>query len=331
MNELTATATAALDPVYEWGLAVIRAAQSTCPAILAPIARFFSLLGDPVAYLIILPVVFWCIDERRGFRAAFAVFLSNGINIALKDFLRVPRPFTQDPSVKLADAAGFSTPSGHSQNSAAFWPVLLLGETRRPFALAAAILLPLCIGLSRVYLGVHYPTDIGLGWLLGALISVGALAAVPAITRAISRSLAREDSALSLFRASLYASRPATGRGSAANPVRTAKIAATTVLSAILLVISGEDSSMAGLLFGFTAGYIHLDGSFRASEGTIKQKAARLALGLLGLATLYFVTKMAFPGESTENYRMFRFIRYALVGAWTSWGAPKLFASLKLS
>ena len=76
----------------------------------------------------------------------------------------------------LGDEHTFSFPSGHSLFSVVLYGTLAYIALRRPSSprrrigvLAPAILLPLGIGLSRIYLGMHFPTDVLAGWLTGAL------------------------------------------------------------------------------------------------------------------------------------------------------------------
>ena len=91
-----------------------------------------------------------------------------------------PRP----PWEHLVDAPGFSFPSGHSLNSTATygllavvaWRVTRLPRLLRGLAVAAALVLPFAIGLSRVALGVHYPSDVLGGWSAGlAFVASGAV------------------------------------------------------------------------------------------------------------------------------------------------------------
>lgn len=325
MIEMTAGSGAPVEnlgAIYEWGLTVIRAFQSagnpeTGYSALTLIARFFTLCGDPIAYLAILPIVFWCIDEKRGFRIAMAVFVSAGLNAAIKESLKISRPFYADPSVKLIDETGFSTPSAHAQNSAVLFPLLAAPLTARWARLAISLAFPLLIGLSRVYLGVHYPTDVLLGWTIGAIISIFLLFVLPS---------ARP---LHAFAQSIAATAEASERS-----LKTLKLAAAAFVALAMNATSGRDSSMGGALFGFAAGYILLTDAknitgetprFSAAKGTPAQKALRLVIGLAGVALLYAGLKKVFPGEESAHYTLFRFIRYALLGFWTSWAAPKLF------
>jgi membrane-associated phospholipid phosphatase len=99
-----------------------------------------------------------------------------GLNMALKTALERPRPSFSDP---LATAAGFSFPSGHAMVALTVYGALAFVlaasvKSRRVqvLVLAAALVLVLAIGFSRLYLGVHYVSDVlgaygaGLAWLM---------------------------------------------------------------------------------------------------------------------------------------------------------------------
>lgn len=356
--------------ILEWGLRAIRAMQGTQPEWLTRAARAVTSLGDPLAYIPIIAFVYWCVDERRAYRAALTLFISNGLNIAIKGAFRLPRPFILDPSINLVPETGYAFPSGHSQNSAAFWPTLFLGTrstvsalgsstgagtpskrqtpaNRNParlVAFIAAFALPLLIGLSRSYLGVHYPTDVLGGWAIGAILAVIATLAFPAMARAFRQS---ELTAIRAIRESWASWRERSGHSSATWPIA---LAATGAF--ILNAINGEDSSMGGALFGFAAGPAFLAATiresgkarepgeteavngkrvFNGSEGTPIKKGARFIAGLLVLALLYFGLKAVLPGEGSSWYRLARFARYALCGFWTSGLAPLAFIKLGLS
>ena len=90
-----------------------------------------------------------------------------------------PRPGTG----ALVKALGYAFPSGHSTAAAAAWPAaaLVLGSlTRRPvrrvLLAVVAVLVVVLVGISRIYLGVHAPTDVLGGWALGALWVAGVVA-----------------------------------------------------------------------------------------------------------------------------------------------------------
>jgi undecaprenyl-diphosphatase len=111
----------------------------------------------------------------RRYRAALTVGL--GLILAevavaiLKAQVERPRP----PGTALTEAEGFSFPSGHSAASIALYGTLALLVTSsvrwpaRHATVIAAVSLITAVGATRVYLGVHYPTDVLAGWVIGAL------------------------------------------------------------------------------------------------------------------------------------------------------------------
>jgi undecaprenyl-diphosphatase len=113
---------------------------------------------------------------RRARRTALLLVLataSGGWLVALlKDRFARPRPALVDHLVQVQSA---SYPSGHAANSAVVFltlaALLMRVETQRAeriYTFAAAILLTFSVGFSRVYLGVHWPSDVAAGWLLGS-------------------------------------------------------------------------------------------------------------------------------------------------------------------
>lgn len=110
----------------------------------------------------------------HGVLGAVAIGLAALGNEALKDVIARARPDLLDPIV---NERGFSFPSGHSALGMAAWGILgvlvmrsrLALGVRRGVVAAIAVLIVL-IGLSRIWLGVHYPTDVLAGWTAGAVI-----------------------------------------------------------------------------------------------------------------------------------------------------------------
>ena len=109
---------------------------------------------------------------RHGLILASTVALAQGCDEWLKGFFDRARPDFAPPWIYFS---GHSFPSGHSTASAALWLSLAVlaasFEVRRrmkAFWFAVASLVILAVGLSRVFLGVHWPTDVLAGWVLGA-------------------------------------------------------------------------------------------------------------------------------------------------------------------
>jgi undecaprenyl-diphosphatase len=110
----------------------------------------------------------------HGLIGAITIGLAALSNEALKDVIARARPDLLDPIV---EERGFSFPSGHSALGMVAWGVLgvLVMRSRLPLGVRRGIVallgvVILLIGLSRVWLGVHYPTDVLAGWTAGAVI-----------------------------------------------------------------------------------------------------------------------------------------------------------------
>ncbi len=148
------------------------------PAWLPSTMRDLTALGGgPVLTLVILAVATFLALKRQWHTAAIVVIAttSGGLAIAgLKEFFARARPDLIDHLGVTVSSASF--PSGHAGNSAIVYLTLatllfpVIAEARqRVFVTLVALLLTGLIGISRVYLGVHWPSDVLAGWLFGAL------------------------------------------------------------------------------------------------------------------------------------------------------------------
>lgn len=151
-------------------------AQPVGPAWLSSAMLDFTALGGvSVLTLLTILAVGLLLAQRKWRRALFLVAAISGgamLNAGLKIGFARPRPELVAHLVKVHD---LSFPSGHAMNSAVVYLTLgvLLARAERgrrvkAYLLAGAVLLTLLVGCSRVYLGVHYPTDVLAGWTVGA-------------------------------------------------------------------------------------------------------------------------------------------------------------------
>jgi membrane-associated phospholipid phosphatase len=138
------------------------------------VARIFTALGEPTvlvgAGFIVAAWLWWRNRVRLAFALLLVVLVGRGLAEVQKYSIERPRP-TLDPHLVVVKTWSF--PSGHSASSMIFYLTLALalapeGQWRR-LAAAGAILLSLLIGLSRVMLGVHWPSDVIGGWSFGML------------------------------------------------------------------------------------------------------------------------------------------------------------------
>ena len=143
-------------------------------ATLVPIALFFTILGEPVILIIAsFGVALWL--WLAGHRHLPLVFLAiimvgRGLSVLQKHWIFRERP---DLEAHLVVVKTSSFPSGHANSSMIFYVMLALilarGTQWRRAVVAGAIILSLLIGLSRVMLGVHWPSDVIGGWAFGLL------------------------------------------------------------------------------------------------------------------------------------------------------------------
>ncbi len=132
--------------------------------------RVITELGSDYFYVVLVAIGFWAVDKRASILIAFVLIISVVSNYWLKITFRNPRP----PSTNWlpgTDASNYSLPSGHAQNSTTLWGWLGIKIKTWWMGVLSAVLIML-IGLSRIYIGVHWLSDILLGWTIGLLLLI---------------------------------------------------------------------------------------------------------------------------------------------------------------
>ena len=149
-------------------LSVSHAIQAYQPSWLTWLAKFFTYSSQPeIVVPVILVISVWLLWKHQSRREVIltGVMLGNGLTIVLKRLFERPRPDLSMVHV-LMHETGFSFPSGHAiaavLTAAAVWVLL---RTKRSVLLHVLLLLYiLIIGWSRVYLGVHWVSDVLAGY-----------------------------------------------------------------------------------------------------------------------------------------------------------------------
>ena len=124
-----------------------------------------TLFGEETLFILFGLLFFWCIDKREGYFLLCIGLMGTVINQFLKLWYRIPRPWVRDPSFTIVESAreaatGYSFPSGHTQVSVGVYGGIAKWTGK---SLMSTICIALCVlvPLSRMYLGVHTPADVG--------------------------------------------------------------------------------------------------------------------------------------------------------------------------
>jgi membrane-associated phospholipid phosphatase len=249
-------------------------------------------LGNETAYLIMMPVVFWCVGFRKGARTG-AVFLSSTyLNFIFKDILAQPRPFILEPSVKLIEVTGYGLPSGHAQGSLVFFGMLALLIRNRWFT-ALSVILILLIAFSRVYLGVHFPTDILGGWFLGGCLLFGYLKFGKRFEQIVTQ--------WSLLQQVVFL-------------VVTTGIMLLYITHETIVIIAAFFGVGIGMILSVRLNYTHRPRSF-------SHYIVRPLTGLIIGAAIYVGLAFIFPKNGEPLYEPLRFARYVILVLWFTTGA----------
>ena len=164
---------------FQWEVDLIVWLQGNMGSVGTFLSKAFSFIGGETFSLLLLIVMLFCYKKEAGKRVARTVLTASMWFPMIKNVVLRVRPYMAHKEkievlqVVEADAdkwdiiqQGFSFPSGHGATA-----VSLFGsigkELRKRWMWTLAILMPLLIGLSRISVGVHYPTDVLAGWAVG--------------------------------------------------------------------------------------------------------------------------------------------------------------------
>lgn len=244
-------------------------------------------------FLAIIPIIYWTVDKGLGQRLAQITLFSIWANSGLKEFFHNPRPDPGSVRVLFPESGtGFGFPSGHAQNSAAFWGVIARW-IRRPAGYLVSVLLILLVSFSRLYLGLHFPGDVLGGIAFGLVIVL--------VWEVLVKSA---------------------GRWADAVPDGIRMAAAGSVPLALALLYQGPDSApsmgaLAGLGIGAIIEKRWIGFSPRAAW---PWQIAKILVGVPLVVATRFGLKAIFP-----DLFIFDFLRYAAIGLVAAVAVPWIF------
>lgn len=292
-----------MKPILDWGIEVVLWFQQFSPTLDLPF-KSLTFLGNLEFFLVLMPFIYWCVDRRMGARLLVLFLISAYVNAIAKVVANQPRPFQYDSRVQpLVHAAGGGLPSGHTQGAVVVWGYLA-SQIRSGKIWIIAGFLMIAIPISRLYLGVHFPTDLLGGYFLGTLLLV------------LYLRFALKVEAWLVAKGFIW------------------QIAMAVILPSLLFLFSPQGSryalSACGALLGFLPGIALERRWIRfCSDGSFLKRAMRFVVGLIVLLGIWLGLRFAFSG--LEPLSLFRAFRYACVGLWVALGAPWLFVRLKLT
>lgn len=164
--------------LQEMELSFLHTLRNASNSFLDLLFEGITFLGEQYVYIVIVLLVYFAIDKKKAENIVYAIFFSALVNGVLKLLVHRPRPFSSEVSnpvtpAREETATGYSFPSGHTQNSAVTYTAVALQFRKRWMYIVVPILVCL-IGFSRLWLGVHYPTDVLAGLILGAGVAFAA-------------------------------------------------------------------------------------------------------------------------------------------------------------
>lgn len=308
-------------------LSILQFFQSIRGPLLSGLFLIFTVSTELPVIILFTAIMYWCINKKYGQKILFALVGNITINTGIKEFFKAQRPIGIPglESLRTSTATGYSFPSGHTQTGTTFW-FSLMSIFKINWLYIVGIVMILGIGVSRLYLAVHWPIDVLFGWIFGFL-----------FTGILLKIFDRVDKSKDYYILLLLL---------------------IPFAIAIFLLNSAEYVKIFGLLTGFVFGYIVEDryiqfntGSEykrRINFGSKKRKfenKSRLAINIyrfiIGIITLGIVyvclkyfAQLLIISEIMANTEILTiildYIRYTIVVFYAVAGVPALFKKLNL-
>lgn len=271
--------------------------------------RWLTSLAEETFILFLIPFLWFFLSPRLGIRISFLVLISAVINGFLKEVAGFPRPFDYFPEYQFHAAGGFGFPSGHAQIAVVVLGLLALKLKNRSFTIFS-IIFSILIGLSRIFLGAHFFTDVVGGWSLG----LSLILLWSRYGKAIESKL-KEDH------------------------WRWALVGISFLIAALLTDFDRFMLSKVSLLIGFWIGLMFRFGNFGKALSipffdrrvNLIDRFLAFTLAIAGLYGIPIFTRGLFPKEiSFHLVLLCLLIEYLMMGFWVSYLCEYVFRKLVL-
>lgn len=272
-----------------WEIELLQNLQNIRNPFLTAIMEAFSFMAESLFLVIIVATLYWCIDKKKMVRLAWLVLVSGVTNGILKNIIKAPRPFQKGvvSPLRVETATSYSFPSGHTQGATTFW----LGTAslfKNKSILAMGIVMILLTGVSRMYLGVHWPMDVIGGIITGIL------------TLLVADLLYDESKGF-----------------------KKAHVLGVSILVVLAIIFPIEEdlTSAVGALWGFVTG-VYMEQNYIKFNvgGDWKVQLKKILLGF-GVTLVVYIGFEKMIGTNP----LLEMIRHAIVLLWISAGAPYIF------
>jgi membrane-associated phospholipid phosphatase len=274
-------------------LGILKYVQSFSNETLDSFFEIITMLGEEWFFIILFAIFFWCFNKSFGYKLAFICLTSAAINTIIKEIVKLPRPIGYEgiKSIRVETAEGYSFPSGHTQQSSSLFATLMI-EFKKKWLYFIGALGILLVGFSRMYLGVHWPSDVIGGLIIGILWTM---------------------IAIKIFDWSK-------DRG---NPM----LLGVFVIPMIILMLFFQTATyykVVGTLLTLWIGYIIDDKYFSfVTKAVWWKQILKLVIGFLGLILIKVYVKKLLPLTIYSD-----FLRYALMGIWMTVISPIIYRAL---
>ncbi|MDA1884624.1 phosphatase PAP2 family protein [Bacillus cereus group sp. BY105LC] len=261
-------------------------------SVLTAFFKLVSIIANETLYLIVISISYWCVSKRKAFHMIVMLCFSGYIGIVIKEFMKIPRPYTYDGIQSLYEksAASYSFPSTHVQLATTFWGSFMILCKKRIIWIIGIVFIIL-VAISRLYLRVHWLSDI-----IGAvLFSVIVVYLYTKVTMGLS------DRKFILLQRIILA------------------------VSLIMYVMTSQvdNLKLLGVLTGSTIGIMLENHFINMNESNdFKIQVVKTVLGLSIMLIMQFILKKVIP----DMY----YLRYAVTGITITFLCPFIFHMLRL-
>ncbi|NGX63787.1 MAG: hypothetical protein KR126chlam6_01201 [Candidatus Anoxychlamydiales bacterium] len=174
--------------MYTFQIKIIEFIQQIRSPFADEIFKFLNLFDTQIFYFILIPMIWIGYNYKFGIKLFFIIMLSAIINEFLKNLFHQPRPYIIDPSLAVIHVySRYGLPSGAAQ-SAILLPLVFINYFKqKKWPIIWGTNFFFWISLSRLYLGVHFVTDLLAGWAIGFSLFLIYLYIFPLIEKLIKK------------------------------------------------------------------------------------------------------------------------------------------------